>query len=128
MATPRLRLDPVQVAALFSLMLGAALIGTSPVSAQSLRAPSADSVAAGPTSNRNSLATPQTTGLPGVTARQSTLTGTGAGSAVSILGMPVHVAAPVTAPYNSQAAYDTFASQPMRGRDSVLRQSIDGAP
>ncbi len=122
------QLSPIRIAALFSLAALAAQLGTGSASAQALRAPSANSVAAGATSNRNSLPTPQTTGLPGVTARQSTQTGTGSGSAASILGVPLRFAAPVTAPYNSQADYETFASQPMRGRDSVLQQSIDGAP
>ncbi len=99
-----------------------------PASAQALRAPSASSLAAGNTSDRNSVPTPATTGLPGVTERQSTSTGTGSGSAVSILGMPLRIAAPVNAPYSGNAAYSTFAGQAATGKELVLQQSIDGAP
>jgi len=97
-------------------------------SAQSLRARSSNSVAAGPTRDRNSLPTSATTGLPGVTAQQSTSTGTGSPSRYSVLGLPLRFAAPVTPPYNSQGAYATFAGQPMTGKDAVLQQSIDGSP
>ena len=99
-----------------------------PASGQALRAPSAGSVAAGATADRNSVPTPATTGLPGVTARQSSSTGTGSHSALSILGMPLRIAAPVAPPYNGNAIYSTFASQPMTGKEAVLQQSIDGAP
>ncbi len=109
---------------------GAALMVTlavSPASSQALRAPSSNSVAAGATADRNSVPTSSSTGLPGVTARQTTSTGTGSGSRISILGMPLRVAAPVTAPYNSGLS-TTFAGQPMTGKDAVMQQSIDGAP
>nr|WP_321986487.1 hypothetical protein [uncultured Lichenicoccus sp.] len=96
--------------------------------AQALRASSANSTAAGMTANRNSLATPNTTGLPGTTASQSISTGTGSPSPVSILGMPLRVSAPVTPSYNGAGSYSTFAGQPERGQDDVLQQSIDGAP
>lgn len=99
-----------------------------PAGAQALRSPSASSVAAGATADRNSTSTPSTPGLPSVTARQSTSTGTGSESPITILGMPLRVAAPVTEPYNSTASYSTFAGQPMSGKDAVLQQSIDGAP
>ena len=100
-----------------------------PAVAQALRSPSANSVAAGATADRNSTSTPTTPGLPSVTARQSTSTGTGSsGSRFSILGVPLRVAAPVTPPYDNSAAYSTFAGQPTRGKDAVLQQSIDGAP
>ena len=100
----------------------------SPASAQALRATSSNSLAAGATADRNSVPTPATTGLPGVTARQSTSTGTGSGSPITILGMPLRIAAPVTAPYDSSATSNTFAGQPANGKDAVLQQSIDGAP
>ncbi len=105
-----------------------AALTASPASAQALRAPSSSSVAAGATADRNSVPTPASTGLPGVTARQSTSTGTGSGSPITILGMPLRIAAPVTAPYNSSATSNTFAGQPANGKDAVLQQSIDGAP
>ncbi|WP_428374659.1 hypothetical protein [Lichenicoccus sp.] len=111
-----------------ALSLAPTLIGSLPAQAQALRASSANSTAAGMTANRNSLPTPNTTGLPGATASQSISTGTGSPSAVSILGMPLRVSAPVTAPYNGAGSYSTFAGQPQRGQDDVLQQSIDGAP
>ncbi len=104
------------------------LCAISPASAQALRAPSASSLAAGATADRNSVSTPNSTGLPGTTARQSTSTGTGSGSAISILGIPLRVAAPVSAPYDSTGGTSTFAGQPSTGKDRVLEQSIDGAP
>lgn len=120
-------LDPVTVLALAGALLLSLLVIT-PASAQALRAPSSASLAAGSTAERNSAPTPSTTGLPGVTARQTTSTGTGSGSAVSILGIPLRAAAPVTAPYNTSSGTATFAGQPMTGKDVVLQQSIDGAP
>ena len=126
MATRSTRLVMSGLAAAAGALLAASTIP--PASAQALRAPSSNSVAAGPTAERNSVATPNTTGLPGVTARQSTSTGTGSGSRFSVLGMPLRVAAPVTAPYNSSATSNTFAGQPANGKDAVLQQSIDGAP
>ena len=99
-----------------------------PASAQALRASSSNSLAAGATADRNSTPTSSTTGLPGATARQTTSTGTGWHSPVSILGMPLRVAAPVTPAYNNAAAFSTFAGQPENGKDAVLQQSIDGAP
>ena len=116
---------PVVFGVLFSVPAG--MLGT-PVQAQALRASSANSVAAGATANRNSSPTPSTTGLPGASASQSISTGTGSPSAVSILGMPLRVSAPVTQPYNGAGSYSTFAGQPERGQDDVLQQSIDGAP
>ena len=113
------------------IMAGGVLLAAftvSPVSAQALRATSSNSVAAGATADRNSVPTPAATGLPGVSARQSTSTGTGSGSPVTILGMPLRIAAPVTAPYDSSATSNTFAGQPANGKDAVLQQSIDGAP
>ncbi len=103
-------------------------LGAAPASAQALRASSSNSLAAGATADRNSTPTSSTTGLPGATARQTTSTGTGWRSPVSILGMPLRVAAPVTPSYNNTAAYSTFAGQPENGKDAVLQQSIDGAP
>jgi hypothetical protein len=105
-----------------------ALLMTAPASAQALRSPSSNSVAAGSTAERNSTPTPSTTGLPSVTARQSTSTGTGSPSRLSILGMPLRIAAPVSPPYDSTGGTSTFAGQPARGGDVVLQQSIDGAP
>ncbi len=102
-------------------------LGAPPAAAQALRAASSNSLAAGGTAERNSTPTSSTTGLPGATARQTTSTGTGWHSPVSILGMPLRVAAPVTPAYNS-AAYSTFAGQPENGKDAMLQQSIDGAP
>ena len=114
------------------VVAGGTLLATSftasPASAQALRAASSNSVAAGATADRNSVPTPATTGLPGVAARQSTSTGTGSGSPITILGMPLRIAAPVTAPYDSSATSNTFAGQPANGKDAVLQQSIDGAP
>jgi hypothetical protein len=113
------------------ILAGVALVSLfaiSPASAQALRAPSSNSLAAGATADRNSVSTPNSPGLPGVTARQSTSTGTGSGSAVSILGMPLRIAAPVAAPYDSTGGTSTFAGQPATGKDRVLEQSIDGAP
>jgi len=105
-----------------------AALTVAPVSAQALRATSSNSLAAGATADRNSVPTPATTGLPGVAARQSTSTGTGSGSPITILGMPLRIAAPVTAPYDPSATSNTFAGQPANGKDAVLQQSIDGAP
>lgn len=105
-----------------------AVLAISPVSAQALRAPSSNSVAAGATADRNSVPTSATTGLPGSAARQSITTGTGSGSRMSILGLPLRFAAPVVAPYNSSATSTTFAGQPANGKDAVLEQSIDGSP
>lgn len=102
--------------------------GARSASAQALRSPSANSVAAGAPAERNSTPTPSSTGLPGITARQSTSTGTGSPSRLSILGMPLRVAAPVAPPYDTTGGTSTFAGQPARGGDVVLRQSIDGAP
>ena len=113
--------------ALATAMLLAGLCAA-PASAQALRASSSNSLAAGATADRNSTPTSSTTGLPGATARQTTSTGTGWHSPVSILGMPLRVAAPVTPAYNNAAAYSTFAGQPENGKDAVLQQSIDGAP
>ncbi len=113
--------------ALVSAMLLTGLCAT-PASAQALRASSSSSLAAGATADRNSTPTSSTTGLPGATARQTTSTGTGWHSPVSILGMPLRVAAPVTPAYNNAAAFSTFAGQPENGKDAVLQQSIDGAP
>ena len=118
-ATPALALSAMM------LLCG---LGTSPASAQALRAASSNSLAAGATADRNSTPTSSTTGLPGATARQTTSTGTGWHSPVSILGMPLRVAAPVTPAYNNAAAYSTFAGQPENGKDAVMQQSIDGAP
>lgn len=118
---------PVVFGVLLSVPAG--LLGApAPARAQALRASSANSVAAGATANRNSLPTPSTTGLPGASASQSISTGTGSPSAMSILGMPLRVSAPVTQPYNGAGSYSTFAGQPERGQDDVLQQSIDGAP
>ncbi len=103
-------------------------LAAAPASAQALRAASSNSLAAGATSERNSTPTSSTTGLPSATARQTTSTGTGWHSPVSILGMPLRVAAPVTPAYNNAAAFSTFAGQPENGKDAVLQQSIDGAP
>lgn len=119
---------PAMLAATLACAALLSLFSMSPVSAQALRAPSANSVAAGATADRNSVSTPSSTGLPGVTARQSTSTGTGSGSAVTILGMPLRVAAPVSAPYDNTGGTSTFAGQPATGKDRVLEQSIDGAP
>ena len=47
---------------------------------------------------------------------------------MSILGIPLRVAAPVTPPYNGNATYSTFAGQPANGKNAILQQSIDGAP
>ena len=110
------------------LGLIAAVLAVSPASAQALRSPSASSVAAGATADRNSVPTPASSDLPSATARQSTTTGTGSPSSVSILGIPLRAAAPVTPAYNGNAAYSTFAGQPMTGKDAVLQQSVDGAP
>lgn len=96
--------------------------------AQSLRARSSDSVAAGPTRDRNSQPTSETTGLPSINAQQSTTTGTGAPSRYSVLGLPLRFAAPVTPSYNEAGRYTTFAGQPMTGKEAVLQQSIDGSP
>ena len=126
MTTRSIRLVMSGLAVAGGTLLGASTIATA--SAQAFRAPSSNSVAAGPTAERNSVATPNTTGLPGVTARQSTSTGTGSGSRFSVLGLPLRVAAPVTAPYQSSATATTFAGQPANGKDAVLQQSIDGAP
>lgn len=124
-----------RTASLFSrLALGAATavtlatVAALPASAQALRSSSASSLAAGATSDRNSVSTPNTTGLPGASERQSITTGTGSGSAVSILGMPLRVAAPVTPPYDGDESYSTFAGQAATGKEAVLQQSIDGAP
>ncbi len=103
-------------------------LAAAPASAQALRASSSNSLAAGATADRNSTPTSSTTGLPGATARQTTSTGTGWRSPVSILGMPLRIAAPVTPAYNNAAAFSTFAGQPENGKDAVLQQSIDGAP
>ena len=124
------RLAPLAPAPALTIALTTALAGlaAAPASAQALRSPSANSVAAGATADRNSVPTPASTDLPSVTARQSTTTGTGSRSAVTILGVPLRAAAPVTPPYNGAAAYSTFAGQPANGKDAVLQQSIDGAP
>ncbi len=126
MATHSTRLVMSGLAFAGGALLAASTI--SPASAQAFRAPSSNSVAAGPTAERNSVPTPNTTGLPGVAARQSTSTGTGSGSRFSVLGLPLRIAAPVTAPYDSSATMNTFAGQPANGKDAVLQQSIDGAP
>ncbi len=113
------------------ILAGAALLGlsaASPASAQALRASSSNSLAAGATADRNSVSTPASTGMPGVTERQSTSTGTGSGSPISILGMPLRIAAPVDAPYDRTGGTSTFAGQPATGKDRLLEQSIDGAP
>jgi hypothetical protein len=135
MASRSSRLKDSGPMALGSIALGLALaasmllpvIATRPASAQAFRA-SGSSVAAGPPAERNSVPTPSSTGLPGVTARQSVATGTGSPSRLSILGMPLRIAAPVQPPYDTTGGTSTFAGQPARGGDIVLQQSIDGAP
>ncbi|TLU74036.1 hypothetical protein [Lichenicoccus roseus] len=113
----------------FGAALGLLLACHTPAAqAQALRSSSASSVAAGPTSNRNSQATPATTGLPGVSAQQSTSTGSGSPPDFSVLGLPVRVAAPVVPAYGGAESYGTFAGQPTRGQDLVAQQSIDGSP
>ena len=119
---------PALLAAPFAFAALLALAAIAPASGQALRSPSAGSVAAGNTADRNSVSTPASTGLPSATARQTTTTGTGSRSGVSILGIPLRAAAPVVPPYDNGAVYSTFAGQPATGKDAVLQQSIDGAP
>ncbi|WP_428390796.1 hypothetical protein [Lichenicoccus sp.] len=99
-----------------------------PASAQALRARSSDSVAAGAPADRNAAPTSARTGLPGVTAQQTSSSGAGRHTPLSILGMPLRIAAPVAPAYNGNAIYSTFAGQPMTGKEVILQQSIDGAP
>ena len=48
--------------------------------------------------------------------------------AFHILGIPVVIQAPVSAPYNSEAAYSTFAGQPGQGPNAILAASDGGVP
>ncbi len=48
--------------------------------------------------------------------------------AFHIFGVPVVIQAPVNAPYNSEAAYSTFAGQPGQGPNAILAASDGGVP
>jgi hypothetical protein len=48
--------------------------------------------------------------------------------AFPIFGVPVVIQAPVSAPYNAEAAYSTFAGQPGYGPNAVLAASDGGVP
>ena len=43
-----------------------------------------------------------------------------------LFGIPVVIAAPVDAPYNSASAYSTYAGQPGYGPNAVLAASVGG--
>ena len=48
--------------------------------------------------------------------------------AFHIFGVPVVIQAPVTPPYNADAAYTTFAGQPGQGPNAVIAASQAGTP
>ena len=48
--------------------------------------------------------------------------------AFHVFGIPVVIAAPLDAPYNSADAYSTYAGQPGYGPNAVLAASLGGTP
>ena len=103
----------------------AALLGSGAAMAQSQR-----QTAPGPTSGTSSdgpVFHHQATGLPPVDASQNTR-GTGNREVFQLLGLSNQIAAPVAPAYNADSSYRTFAGQPMNGANTVLAQTIDGAP
>ena len=107
-------------------VLGLALaLGLSAAQAQTQRAVAAP-VPNGATTS-GTVTEQQGPGLPPVGAHQNTYSNNNH-EVFRLLGLSGQISAPVTAPYNDEASYRTFAGQPTRGPDAVLAQSADGSP
>jgi len=107
-------------------VLGLALV-SAPGLAHAQSQPVAAPMAASGTTTTGTVVQQQGPGLPPVNAHQDTYSNNNR-EVFRILGLSGQLSAPVTPAYNADAAYRTFAGQPMRGGDAVMAQSMDGAP